>query len=264
MTPIEMHYSCLGFVYGAMARLGQLLIEKWFDVVLALFGTRLGYWWAKKHLEHFIREDIVKKLDAKYLEMNKRLAFDKAVTAMIPELPDFYLRPTRTLSTSTASALGDYTQWATAIDPEHTAEKSMKLVGDAAWIQAELMVGKDMGFREAVSVPNYESLVGIDKLPVGWTLTEEPTLTIYNWETGEAMYRHARMEEKERTADSVWYSWMWDIQRVPCGLYVGVTNYTLGGTAKGQHTARSLGKRLRVFLTRENGQIWKSHQEVDW
>jgi hypothetical protein len=265
MTPIEMHYSCVGFVYAAVVWLGNLLREKWFDVLLAAAGTRLGYWWAKKHIEHFIGEDVIKKLDTRYLELNKRLAFDRAVTAMIPELPGFYLRPTRTLSTSLALALGDYTQWATAINPEHTAEQSMKLVGEAAQIQAELMIGKDMGFREAASVPSYEWVVGMDKLPVGWTMTEEPTLTIYNWETGEAVYRHARMEEKARTADSVRYSWMWDIHRVPCGLYVGVTNFTLGGTAKGQNTASSLGKRLRVFLTKEkNGQIWKSHEEVDW
>jgi hypothetical protein len=36
MTPIEMHYSWIGFVYQAMAWLGQRLAEKWFDVVLAL------------------------------------------------------------------------------------------------------------------------------------------------------------------------------------------------------------------------------------
>jgi hypothetical protein len=43
MTAIEMHYSWIGFVYGATAWLGQRIAEKWFDVVLALLGTLFGY-----------------------------------------------------------------------------------------------------------------------------------------------------------------------------------------------------------------------------
>ena len=39
MTPIEMHYSWIGFVYQATAWLGQRLAEKWFDVVLVALGT---------------------------------------------------------------------------------------------------------------------------------------------------------------------------------------------------------------------------------
>ena len=45
MTPLEMHYSWVGFVYQATAWLswlGQRLAEKWLDVVLALLGTLLG------------------------------------------------------------------------------------------------------------------------------------------------------------------------------------------------------------------------------
>jgi len=60
MTPIEMHYSWIGFVYQAAAWLGQRLAEKWLDVVLALLGTLFGYWLAKLHLEHFV-SGIVKR-----------------------------------------------------------------------------------------------------------------------------------------------------------------------------------------------------------
>ena len=66
MTPVEMHYSWIGFVYQATAWLGQRLAEKWSDVVLALLGTLFGYWLAKRHLEHFV-SGIVEKTDAKYL-----------------------------------------------------------------------------------------------------------------------------------------------------------------------------------------------------
>ena len=31
---------------------------------------------------------------------------------------------------------------------------------------------------------------------------------------------------------SVHYSWMWDMTDVPCGLFVGVVNFTLGGIPK--------------------------------
>ena len=94
MTPIEMQYDWIGSVYQATAWLGQRLAEKWFDVALALIGTLFGYWLAKTHLEHFV-SGIVKEMDAKYLDLNRQMAFRRAVTAMLPELPHFYMRPTR-------------------------------------------------------------------------------------------------------------------------------------------------------------------------
>jgi hypothetical protein len=263
MTPIEMHYSCIGFAYQATVWVGRLLAEKLFDVVLAGLGTWLGYWLARRHLEHFIRK-IVKEMDDKYLDVNKKLAFQNAVTAMIPELPQFYLRPTRTFSPSVAGALGDFTHWATAIDPKHTPEESMKLVGTEAYKQSEAMIEKGMGFREAVSVPNYEWELGIGSLPIGWTVDEVPALTIYNWDTGAAVYRHAPMEEKWRTPDSIRYSWKWDMLHVPCGLYVGVVNFTMGGSVKIQETAYRLDRRVRIFLELDNTHLVKSHESVPW
>ena len=171
MTPIEMHYSWIGFVYQAMASLGPRLAEKWFDVVLALLGTLLGYWLAKRHLEHFV-SGIVEKTDAKYLDLNRQVAFHRAVAAMLPELPQFYMRPTSTFSSQVAAAIGDFTHWSTAIDPTHTPEKSMELVGKEAYILAAGLIEKDKGFKEAVSIPNYEWGIDIGELPVGWTVKE--------------------------------------------------------------------------------------------
>jgi hypothetical protein len=263
MTPIEMHYSLIGFVYQAMAWLGQRLAEKLFDIVLVALGTWCGYWFAKRHLEHFVSET-VKKLDAKYLDLNRQMAFQRAVTAMLPELPQFYMRPTRTLSPQVAAALGDFTSWSTAIDPTHTPEKSMELVGKGAYTSAADFIQKDMGFKEAVSIPNYEWLIETGPLPSGFAVEEVPHLTIYNWDTGVAVHRHALMEETARTDASVRYSWMWDMNDVPCGLYVGVVNFTIGGTVKIQEAAYCLNKRVRIFFIRENGHLIKTHENIPW
>ena len=107
-----MHYSWIGFVYQATAWLGQRLAEKWFDMVLALLGTLFGYWLAKRHLEHFV-SGIVEKMDAKYLDLNRQTAFRRAVAAMLPELPRFYMRPTSTFSSQVATAIGEFTSWST-------------------------------------------------------------------------------------------------------------------------------------------------------
>src|SRR5580704_9146960 len=106
MTPIEMHSSWMVFVYRATAWLGQLVAQKWFDVVLALLGTLLGYWLAKRHLEHFV-SGIVERMDANYLDLNRQIAFRKAVATMLPELPQFYLRPTSTFSSQVATAVAE-------------------------------------------------------------------------------------------------------------------------------------------------------------
>jgi hypothetical protein len=262
MTPIEMHYSWIGFVYQATAWLGQRLAEKLFDIVLVALGTWVGYRLAKKHLEHFVT-GIVNRMDAKYLNLNRDMALQRAVTAMLPELPHFYMRPTSTFSPQVAAALGDFTSWATAIDPTHTPEKSMELVAKGAYTSAAEFIEKDMGFREAVSVPNYEWQIAVG-LPLGCTLEEAPRLTIYNWNTGAAVYRHAIMKETARTTTSIEYSWTWDMLDVPCGLYVGVANFTIGGAAKLQETAITLKERIRIFFIRKNGHLFKTHENIPW
>jgi hypothetical protein len=274
MTPIEMHYSWIGFVYQATAWLGQRLAEKSFDILLVALGTWVGYRLAKWHLEHFVSETvkkidakylgIINEINAKYLNLNRDMAFERAVTAMLPELPDFYMRPTRTLSPQVAAALGDYTHWATAIDPAHTPEKTMESVSKGARDAAAEFIQKDMGFREEASVPNYEWIVGIGSLSSGFVVEEVPHLTIYNWDTGLAVYRHAIMEETARTDNSIQYSWMWDRKDVPCGLYVGVVNFTIGGTIKMRRTASTLENRVRIFFKRENGQLVKAHDSIPW
>lgn len=263
---VEMHYSWLGFGYALLCALGQLFVEKWFDVVLALAGTWLGYLLAKHHIERFI-SGVVQRVDTKYLALNRQVAFHRAVTAMLPELPQFYVRTTNTFSPPVAAALGEFTSWSTALDPKHTPEKSMELVREEAHILAEKLIAKDMGFKEAVPIPTYEWIVGIDQLPAGWKMEEQPDLSIYDWNTGAAVYRHALMEEvkKQTTATSVRYSWMWDMKEVPCGLYVGVVNFTLGGAAKKVvKTGSTVGDRVKIFLKREGDQLTKAHETVPW
>ncbi|SRR5260370_6148429 len=260
MTPIEMHYSWIGFVYQATAWLGQRLAEKWFDVVLALLGTLFGYWLARRHLEHFV-SDIVEKMDAKYLDLNRQLAFRRAVTAMLPELPRFYMRPTRTFSPQVASAIAEFTSWSTTIDSTHTAEKSLELVSKEAYTTAAGLIEKDMGFREAASIPSYKWEIVIGGLPVGWKVEESPDISIFDWDTGTPVYRHALMEEVERTANSIHFRWVWDITHVPCGVYVGVVNFKVAGRTI---TGGTVEDRVRIFLKRENGLLTKAHEKIPW
>jgi hypothetical protein len=261
-TP-EMHYSWLGFVYAFLCALGELFVEKWFDMVLALAGTWLGYLLAKRHIEHFI-SGVVKKLDTKYLDLNRQVAFHKAVAAMLPELPQFYVRPTNTFSSHVATAVGEFSSWSTALDPTHTPEKSMELVGKEAYILAAKLIEKDMGFKEAVPVPNFEWNIEMAGLAAGWIVEEQPDLSIYEWNTGVAVYRHALMQESKRTTTSVQYSWIWDMTDVPCGVYVGVVNFTVGGKAKIVETGSIVGDRVKIFLKRDGGQLTKAHEKVPW
>ena len=248
-----------GFRAGVVP-LEHLFVEKWFDVVLALFGTWLGYLLAKRHLEHFV-SGIVEKIDAKYLALNRQIAFHKAVGAMLPELPQFYVRPTSTFSSHVANAVAEFTSWSTAVDPAHTPEKSMELVGKEAYTLAAGLIKKDMGFKEQQSTPNYEWIIDIAGLPVGWTIDEVPDLSIYNWDTGVAVYRHAMMEEIARTATSVRFNWNWDMKDVLCGVYVGTVNFRIGDMLK---VGSPLGERLKVFLKREKDQITKWHEAIPW
>ena|SRR5208337_3359799 len=61
----------------------HLIAENLFDIALALFGTSLGYWLAKQHIEHLMA-GIVKTLNTKYLNLFRERAFDRAVSSMFP------------------------------------------------------------------------------------------------------------------------------------------------------------------------------------
>jgi len=159
------------------------------------------------------------------------------------------MRPTSTFSPQVAAAIGDFTHWSTAIDPAHTPEKSVEMVGKEAYILAAGLIQKDMGFKEAVSIPNYEWQINIGSLPIGWAVEEAADLTIYNWDTGAAMYRHALMKETARTATSIRYSWMWDIKDVPCGLYVGVVNFTIAARQRCRGLQVMSGSVTDIFET---------------
>jgi hypothetical protein len=240
--------------------LGHLFGEKLFDVVLAFAGTILGYWLAKRHLEHFV-SNIVKQMDAKHLELNRNITFHKAVGAMLPELPNFHVRQSTGFSSDVATAVAAFTSWSTALDPTHTPEKSMELVAKEAYTLAAGLIAKDMGFREEEPAPNYEWTIAVGNLPAGWEVTDVPDLSIYNWNTGIMVHPYALMREDARTATSIQYSWKWSMKGVPCGVYVGVVNYTIGGKPV---IGNSVGDRLRILLKRENGRIITTHENIPW
>ncbi len=245
----------------AVVPLAHLFGEKLFDIALALFGTWLGYLLAKRHLEHFV-SSIVEKMDAKYLDLNRQIAFHKAVAAMLPELPRFYMRPTSTFSTHVAAALGEFTSWSAALDPTHTPEKSLELVSKEAYTTAAGLIKKDLGFREEQSTPNYEWTIEVGGLPsTGWTVKETADLSIFDWNTGAHIYRHATMQEVARTATSIRFSWSWDLKDVPCGVYVGTVNFKIGDMLK---VGSPVGDRLKVYLKREEGRIIKWHETIPW
>ncbi|MGA7136435.1 MAG: hypothetical protein WBZ14_02075 [Terriglobales bacterium] len=245
---------------GVVAPLGRFFADKLFDVVLAFAGTIFGYWLAKRHLEHFVNS-IVERMDAKYLDLNCQIAFHKAVGAMLPELPNFYVRPAAGFSSDVATAVAEFTRWSAALDPTHTPEKSMELVGKEAHILAAGLIAKDIGFREEAPTPNYEWTVMVGGLPAGWEVQEVPDLSIYNWGTGNPVHQHALMEETERTATSIKYSWKWSMKDTPSGVYVGVVNYQIGGNLV---TGSIVGERLKVFFKRENGTMVKAHENIPW
>jgi hypothetical protein len=239
----------------------HLLREKWFDIVLALFGTLLGYLLAKRHIEHLM-DGIVKTLDTKYLNLFRERAFHRAVSAMLPELPDFHLRQTNAFSTRTADAVSEFTHYSAALDPTHTPEKSMEMVGKEAYTLAAKLIEKDMGFKEEASTGNYEWVVAVGNLPAaGWEVKEAPDLSIYDWDTGVAVQRYALMKETARTTTSIQYQWLWNMKDVPCGSYVGVVNFQIGGKPV---IGNTVGDRLKIFLARENGKIIKKHETIPW
>jgi hypothetical protein len=242
-------------------RLLRLFSEKLFDIALALFGTLLGYRLAKRHIEHLMA-GIVKTLDTKYLNLFRERVFHRAVSAMLPELPDFHLRKTNTFSTQTADAVSEFTHYSAALDPTHTPEKSMELVGKEAYTLAAKLIAKDMGFKEEESTGNFEWIVGIENLPAGWEIEETPDLSIYDWNTGVALQRYALMEETVRTATTIRYSWKWNMKDVPCGVYVGVVNYMVVGHPP--VIGNTVGERVKIFLARENGKIIKKHETTPW
>ena len=116
--------------------------------------------------------------------------------------------------------------------------------------------------KEEEATPNYEWMVGVGGLPAaGWVVTEVPDISIYNWNTGTAVHQHALMEETERTATSIRYSWKWSMKDAPCGVYVGVVNYKIAGEPV---TGKIVGERLQIFFTRENGMMVKAHKNIPW
>jgi len=293
-----MHYSWVGFVYHAVVWLGERLAEKLFDIGLVALGTWVGYRLAKHHLEQFVTDivgkmdakylnligtmdakylnlinemdakylNLINGMDAKYLNLNRETAFHRAVNAMLPELPEFHLRPEKTLRPEVAGALAEFTSWSTAIDATHTDQKSMELVVKEAHTLAAKLVAKDMMFKEEVSVPKYKWEIAI-RLPSGAKMEEAPYLTIFNWDAGLPLVRYATMKETERVADYIHYVWMWDTKDVPCCLYAGVVNFTIGATANTprlQRTAMRVGERLRIFLKMENDQVIKTQENVPW
>jgi hypothetical protein len=240
--------------------LGHLFVEKWFDIVLAFVGTLFGYWLAKRHIEHLMA-GIVKTLGMKYTTIFRERAFHRAVGVMLPELPDFHLRPNTAFSTQTADAVSEFTQWSVMLDPTHTPDKSMAMVGKEAYTLAADLVKKDMGYREDESTGNYEWVVGVFGLPAGWEVKEAPDISIYNWDTGIAVRKYEVMKETVRTADSICYSWKWNPKNVPCGVYVGVTNFHIGGKLVIGNTVE---QRVRIFFQRENGKLIKTHETIPW
>jgi hypothetical protein len=253
---------CSSYVTFVANHLLHLLTEKWFDIVLALFGTWFGYLLARRHIEHLMA-GIVKTLDTKYLNLFRQRAFHRAVSAMLPELPNFYLRPTNTLSTQTADAISEFTHWSVALDSTHTPEKSMELVGKEAYTLAARLIEKDMGFKEEASAGTFEWTVAIVNLPAaGWEVAEAPDLSIYDWNTGIAVQRYALMQETARTATSIQYSWRWNMKDVPCGVYVGVVNYMIAG--RQPVIGNTVAERLRIFFKRENGKLVKTHETIPW
>lgn len=221
--------------------LGHLFVEKWFDIVLAFVGTLFGYWLAKRHIEDLM-DEIVKTLGTKYATIFRERAFHRAVSTMLPELPDFHLRPNTAFSTQTADAVSEFTQWSAMLDPTHTPDKSMEMVGKEAYTLAAELVKKDMGYREDESIGNYVWEVGVFGLPAGWEVKEAPDISIYNWDTGGAVQKYEVMKETARTADSIRYAWKWNPKNVPCGKRAQSETFLV---AKGEDEPRSTSSTQR-------------------
>ena len=75
------------------------------------------------------------------------------------------------------------------------------------------------------------------------------------------MQQYELMKETARTATSILYTWKWSTKDVPCGVYVGVVNYTIGGQPV---IGNAVGDRVRIFLRREDGKIIKSQEIIPW
>jgi hypothetical protein len=177
-----------------VAPLEHLFSEKLFDIALALFGTWLGYLLAKRHLEHFV-SSIVEKMDTKYLDLNRQIAFHKAVGAMLPELPNFHIRQSTGFSSDVATAVAEFTRWSAALEPTYTPAKSMELVGKEAHILAAGLIEKDMGFKEEEPAPNYEWTIGVGGLPAGWEVEDAPRpfdLRLAHWNYGASVRANER------------------------------------------------------------------------
>ena len=205
--------------------------------------------------------ELLKRWTQNIRTFSKEEHFIERSARCCPELPDFHLRPTNTLSTQTANAVSEFTHWSAALDPRHTPEKSMELVGKEAYPLAAKLIAKDMGFKEEQSAGTFEWIAGIGGLPAaGWEVQDAPDLSIYDWNKGVAVQRYALMEETARTATSIQYGWKWNMKDVPCGVYVGVVNCTIEGHPP--VVGNTVVERLTIFLARENGKIIKKHGTI--
>src|SRR5690348_9135154 len=95
---------------------------------------------------------------------------------------------------------------------------------------------------------------GRSKRTSGWEVTDAPDLSIYDWNIGIAVQQYELMKETARTATSILYTWKWSTKDVPCGVYVGVVNYTIGGQPV---IGNAVGDRVRDFLEARG---WKDNQ----
>ncbi|MGC2330290.1 MAG: hypothetical protein WA581_02455 [Candidatus Acidiferrales bacterium] len=229
-------------------------------VVLMLVGVILGYFLAKRHLEHYISKTAT-AMSRAYLDVGRQVAFHRAVGLMLPELPGFKLRSNATFSPQVAAAVGEFGAWSTALDAQHTDEKSMELVGREAWALAAKMTQKDLGFKEETPDPEtyFRWELGM-AVPDEALVKEVPDLTILNWETGLPVEHHVRMT-KEPSSHGLLYVYKWNTTWVPCGVYVGLVNFVVGEQIE---TAMIVGERVRLFIEVKNGHSAKANEKLPW
>jgi hypothetical protein len=237
------------FLYSTLIAIGLMIV-----------GVIVGYFLAKWHLEHYIAKTAT-AMSRAYLEVGRQVAFHKAVALMVPELPGFKIRSNATLSPQVAASVGEFGAWSTALDVQHTAEKSMELVGKEAYALAAKMTQKDLGFKEETPDPetHYQWILDM-AVPDEALIKEVPDLTILNWETGLPVEHHARMT-KEPSSQGLRYVYRWDTTWVPCGVYVGLVNFVVG---EKMETAMILGERVRLFIEVKDGHSAKANESLTW
>jgi hypothetical protein len=232
-----------------------------YSTLIAIVLAVLFYWLAKRHLEHYINKTAT-AMSRAYLEVGREVAFRKAVGLILPELPGFTLRSNATFSPQVAASIGEFGSWSTALDAQHTPEKSMELVRAEAYTLAGKLIGKDLGFREQVPDPetHYQWILDMSRVPDEALVKEVPDLTILNWETGIPVEHHIRMT-KEPSSHGLQYVYRWNTTWVPCGVYVGIVNLVVGPKIE---TAMILGERVRLFIEVKDGYSAKANENLPW